>query len=180
MICPYCNHNNDKVIDSRTSEGGRVIRRRRQCLDCDKRFTTYERIVETNRLMVIKNDGSRVPFNRENIAIGIRSACGKRPVPEEVKIALVDEIEDDLHRRFDREVESREIGETVANRLRDVDDIAYVRFASEYYEFRNVGDILAKLEELNARTRDVKAQQQLFDDGSKKKSAPAAPPAGTN
>lgn len=172
MICPYCQHNNDKVIDSRTSEGGRVIRRRRQCLECDKRFTTYERIVETNRLMVIKKDGSRVPFNRENIASGIRSACGKRPVPEETKLALVDEIEDDLHRRFDREVESREIGETVANRLRDVDDIAYVRFASEYYEFRNVGDILAKLEELNDRTRDVKEQQQLFDDGAKQTLAP--------
>jgi len=163
MICPYCTDNDDKVIDSRASEGGRVIRRRRQCLSCDKRFTTYERIEETNRLIVIKKDGSRVPFSRENIANGIRSACGKRPIPEETKISLVDAIEDELHRRYDREVESREIGETVANRLRDVDDIAYVRFASEYYEFRNVGDILAKLEELNARTQDVKEQQPLFD-----------------
>ncbi|MEQ9617384.1 MAG: transcriptional regulator NrdR [Phycisphaerales bacterium] len=163
MICPYCTHNNDKVIDSRASEGGRVIRRRRQCLDCEKRFTTYERIEETNRLIVIKKDGSRVPFSRENIAAGVRAACGKRPIPEEIKLALVDEIEDDLHRVFDREVESRQIGETVANKLRDIDDIAYVRFASEYYEFRNVGDILAKLEELNERTKDVKDQQPLFE-----------------
>lgn len=176
MICPYCTHNNDKVIDSRTSEGGRVIRRRRQCLECDKRFTTYERIVETNRLMVIKKDGSRVPFNRENIANGVRSACGKRPIGEETKISLVDAIEDELHRRFDREVESREIGETVANRLRDIDDIAYVRFASEYYEFRNVGDILAKLEELNDRTRDVKEQQPLFDDNAKRQLAKSKEP----
>jgi len=179
MICPYCTHNNDKVIDSRSSEGGRVIRRRRQCLECKKRFTTYERIEETNRLIVIKKDGSRVPFNRENIAAGVRSACGKRPIAEEVKITLVEAIEDELHRKYDREVQSREIGETVANRLRDIDDIAYVRFASEYYEFRNVGDILAKLEELNERTKDVKDQQPLFElDGTAKPPVPGqAPPA---
>jgi transcriptional repressor NrdR len=163
MICPFCDHNDDKVIDSRASEGGRVIRRRRQCLACGKRFTTYERIEDTARLTVIKKDGSRVPFSRENILKGVRMACGKRPIPEEAKLALVDQVEDELHRQHDREVESREIGERVAGKLRQLDDIAYVRFASEYYQFRNVGEILAQLEELNSRVRDVKDQQPLFD-----------------
>ena len=163
MICPFCDANNDKVIDSRSSEAGRVIRRRRQCLGCGKRFTTYERIEESTRLSVIKRDGSRVPFSRENVIEGVRVACGKRPVAEDAKLQLVDEVEDELHRTFDREVESREIGESVAAKLRDLDEIAYVRFASEYYQFRNVGDIMAQLEELNERARDFKEQQQLFE-----------------
>jgi len=163
MICPFCAKDDDKVIDSRASEGGRVIRRRRQCLGCKKRYTTYERVEETAKLVVIKRDGSRVPFSRENILRGIRAACGKRPVAEEAKLRLSEEIEDDLHRRFDREVDSRVIGELVASRLRDLDEIAYVRFASEYYQFRNVGDIMSQLEELNFRVRDVKNQAKLFD-----------------
>ena len=163
MICPFCGDNDDKVIDSRASEAGRVIRRRRQCIHCHKRFTTYERVEETVRLTVIKKDGSRVPFSRDNILRGVRNACGKRPIPEEDKIRLVDQVEDELHRTFDREVSSRAIGELVATRLRDLDDIAYVRFASEYYQFRNVGEILAQLEELNSRVRDVKDQQRLFE-----------------
>jgi len=163
MICPFCAIDKDKVIDSRASEGGRVIRRRRQCLDCGKRFTTYERIEETGRLTVIKKDGSRVTFNRENILKGVLSACGKRPIAEDVKIAIVDEVEDEIHRTFDREVESRTIGELVARKLRTVDDIAYVRFASEYYEFRNVGELMRQLEELNERVRDVKDQRPLFE-----------------
>jgi transcriptional repressor NrdR len=166
MICPYCGQDDDKVIDSRASEAGRVIRRRRQCLKCEKRFTTYERVEETVRLTVIKKDGSRVPFNRDNILRGVLSACGKRPVPEEAKIRLVDEVEDELHRSHDREVESRVIGEMVATKLRDLDEIAYVRFASEYYEFRNVGDILKQLQELSNRVKDVKDQQPLFPDGT--------------
>ncbi|MFU8829030.1 MAG: transcriptional regulator NrdR [Phycisphaerales bacterium] len=163
MICPYCSSNDDKVIDSRASEAGRVIRRRRQCLNCGKRYTTYERVEETTRMMVIKRDGSRVPFSRENVLRGIAMACGKRPVPEEVKVALAEELEDRVHREFDREVDSREIGELVAQRLKDIDEIAYVRFASEYYQFRNVGDILKQLEEMNERVRDVPNQQPLFD-----------------
>ena len=163
MICPFCGDNDDKVIDSRASEAGRVIRRRRQCIKCRKRFTTYERVEDTVRLTVIKKDGSRVPFNRENILAGIRSACGKRPIAEEAKLRLVDEVEDELHRTYDREVESRDIGQLVADKLHLLDDIAYVRFASEYYQFRNVGDILAQLEELNSRVRDVKNQQRLFE-----------------
>ena len=162
MICPYCERDDDKVIDSRASDAGKVIRRRRECLGCGRRYTTYERPEETYRLTVIKKDGSRVPFNRENIARGVRSACGKRPIAEELKTRLVESVEDELHRRFDREVESRVIGEMVANKLHELDDIAYVRFASEYYQFRNVGEIMKQLEDLNARVRDVKDQQPLF------------------
>lgn len=165
VICPYCGENEDKVIDSRSSEAGRVIRRRRQCVACGKRFTTYERIEETVRLMVIKRDGSRQAFARESVMKGVRLACGKRPVSEEMKTALVDGVEDEVHRNFDREVESREIGELVAARLRELDDIAYVRFASEYYQFKSVGDIMSQLEELTSRVRDVKDQGRLFDDG---------------
>lgn len=163
MICPFCGKDDDKVIDSRSSEGGRVIRRRRQCLGCEKRFTTYERVEETARLTVIKKDGSRVAFNRDNILRGVQAACGKRPIPEETKVALVEAVEDAIHRTHDREVESRVIGEMVADRLKDLDEIAYVRFASEYYQFRNVGDIMRQLEELNERVRDVKDQQRLFE-----------------
>lgn len=166
MNCPFCSEDNDKVIDSRSSEGGGVIRRRRQCLACGRRFTTYERIEETARLMVVKRDGSRVPFSRDNILKGVLMACGKRPIPEDDKVRLVDAVEDEIHRRFDREVESRLIGELVANRLKELDEIAYVRFASEYYNFRNVDDIMKQLEELNARIRDVPDQQHMFGDGS--------------
>lgn len=161
MICPFCAANDDKVIDSRASEGGRVIRRRRQCLGCEKRFTTYERVEDTPRLTVIKRDGKREAFQREKISAAIRAACGKRPVGEEVKIRLVEEIEDELHRQHDREVETGVIGQMVADRLRGIDEIAYVRYASEYYRFRNVEEIMKQLEELAAQVRDVKGQQLL-------------------
>jgi len=162
VICPFCGANDDKVIDSRSSEGGRIIRRRRECNACERRFTTYERVEETPKLTVVKKDGSRVPYSRDNVMRGVKLACGKRPVPEESKAELVDAIEDELHRTYDREVESRVIGEMVARRLRDLDDIAYVRFASEYYQFRSVGDILDELQQISDRVRDVKDQQRLF------------------
>jgi transcriptional repressor NrdR len=162
VICPYCQKNDDKVIDSRASEGGRVIRRRRECLACHKRFTTYERVEETTRLMVVKRDGTRVPFNRENILRGVMAACGKRPIAEEAKTGLVDEIEEELHREYEREVPSRAIGEKVAEKLKKLDEISYVRFASEYYRFENAGQLLDELRELGTRTRDVKDQQRLF------------------
>ncbi len=163
MICPFCNHNDDKVIDSRASEGGRVVRRRRECLSCAKRFTTYERIEDAVRLTVVKKDGSRDTFDREKLLRGVRAACGKRPIPEDAKLALVEAVEDELYRTFDREVEARRIGELTAERLRDLDEIAFVRFASEYYQFRSVGDIMHQLEELSARVRDVPGQQSLLD-----------------
>lgn len=163
MICPYCNANDDKVIDSRSSEGGRVIRRRRQCLKCKKRFTTYERVEQTARLMVVKRDGTHVPFNRENILRGVQVACGKRKITEEIKERIVDEVEEELHREFDREVESRVIGERVMHKLRHVDEVAYIRFASEYLKLGSAGELMAELHELHSRPRDVKDQRSLFE-----------------
>src|ERR1041385_5241748 len=94
VICPYCSHHDSKVIDSRASESGRVIRRRRQCFKCEKRFTTYERVEESARIVVVKRDGSRVPFSRENVLKGVQVACGKRNIPEEIKERLADEVEE--------------------------------------------------------------------------------------
>lgn len=162
MICPFCGYHDSKVIDSRSSESGRVIRRRRQCLKCEKRFTTYERVEQSARLMVIKRDGSRVPFNRENILRGIQAACGKRNIPEDVKERLADEVEDELHREFDREVESTAIGARVMAKLRDLDEVAYIRFASEYLKLGDAGELEAELANLRSRPRDVKQQQSLF------------------
>ncbi len=162
MICPYCNANNDKVIDSRESDGARVVRRRRECLGCSKRFTTYERVEQTARLVVIKRDGTRVPFSRDNVMRGIMAAFGKRPVAEDVKEHLVDQIEEELHREFDREVESRAVGERVMQKLKDLDEVAYIRFASEYRKFKSVDDLLVELAQLQNRVKDVKDQQKLF------------------
>jgi transcriptional repressor NrdR len=162
MICPFCGHNDDKVIDSRSSEGGSVIRRRRQCLKCRKRFTTYERVEQATRLMVVKRDGTRVQFNRENVLRGVQAACGKRNISEEVKERLVDEVEEELHREYEREVESRIIGELVMRRLRDTDEVAYIRFASEYLKLGSTRELMAELTELEARPRDVPQQQSLF------------------
>ncbi len=162
MICPYCSQDNDKVIDSRASDGGKVIRRRRECLGCNRRFTTYERVEQTARLTVVKRDGTRQPFNRENVMRGVQAACGKRPIPEDRKQQLIDQVEEELHREFDREVESQTIGERVMGALRDVDEVAYIRYASEYYKFRSVDELKEQLELLDGRPRDVKDQQKLF------------------
>lgn len=162
MICPFCEANDDKVIDSRASDAGRVVRRRRECLKCSKRFTTYERVEESARLMVVKRDGTHVPFNRENVLRGVNAAIGKRPVAEEAKVALVDEIEEEVHREFEREVPSRIIGEKVMAKLRPLDSVAYVRFASEYYQFENVGQFVEELKGLAAQPKDVKDQAKLF------------------
>lgn len=165
MICPYCQANDDKVIDSRASEGGKVIRRRRECLACQKRFTTYERVEQSTKLLVVKKDGTREPFDREKISNSIHAACGKRKIPAHELTSMIDEIEEELHRQFDREVDSRVIGERVMVRLKDADEVAYIRFASEYYQFRNVDDISRQIQELNARIKDVKNQQSLFKEG---------------
>ena len=153
MICPFCGYHDSKVIDSRSSESGRVIRRRRQCLKCEKRFTTYERVEQSARLMVIKRDGSRVPFNRENILRGIQAACGKRNIPEDVKERLADEVEDELHREFDREVESTAIGARVMAKLRDLDEVAYIRFASVYREFMDLQQVKREIEQVLSSRR---------------------------
>jgi transcriptional repressor NrdR len=162
VICPYCEQDDDRVIDSRSSEGGLVIRRRRECVACSRRFTTYERVERTSRLVVVKKDGSRVPFDIQNVVQGLQAACGKRPVPEEVKQRLARSVEEQLHRDFDREVPAARIGQLVATGLREIDEIAYIRYASEYYEFGTLEEFAAELSELRARTRNLPNQQGLF------------------
>ncbi|MBL9141205.1 MAG: transcriptional repressor NrdR, partial [Phycisphaerae bacterium] len=149
MRCPYCQADKDSVVDSRPSDEGASIRRRRECTVCKKRFTTYERAERTERLTVIKKDGSRVPFDPDNVMRGILAACGKRPIPTEVKDLIVRQVEDELLRDGEREVPSRDIGRRVAEKLRAVDHIAYIRFASEYYQFRNVEEMQRELQVLS-------------------------------
>lgn len=148
MRCPYCDANDDKVIDSRATEEGRSIRRRRECIKCGRRFTTYEHVEERARLTVIKKDGTRVPFNREKILSGLEKACYKRPVSAEAISNIVDGVEEYLSRKFDREVEAIEIGKAVADRLKTVDQVAYVRFASVYKQFRDLDDFLAEVRDV--------------------------------
>ena len=164
VICPYCGKDDDKVIDSRSSEGGVVIRRRRECTICKKRYTTYERVEKTTRLVVVKKDGSRVQFDSQKILAGVQSACGKRPIPEEVKTQLIKAIEEEIHHEFDREVPSSEIGQRVAIRLREIDDIAYIRYASEYFEFRTLDDFSNELTSLQARPKHLPNQTNLFSE----------------
>ncbi len=162
MICPYCGADKDKVIDSRASEAGEAIRRRRECLECSRRFTTYERVERTARLMVVKKDGSRVAFDIESILKGVQAACGKRAIPEPVKLELARSVEEDLHREFDHEVASAEIGLRVAARLREVDPIAYIRYAIEYYGYRTLDEVEQELNELQSRPRNLPGQAELF------------------
>lgn len=164
VVCPFCNEDDDKVIDSRASDAGRSIRRRRECVKCHRRFTTYERVEQTARLMVVKRDGTHQPFDRAKILAGVLSACGKRPIAEEVKERLADEVEEELHREFEREVPSQVIGERVMSKLRDIDEVAYIRFASEYYQFKSVEELKKQLELLDGRIRDVKQQARLFEE----------------
>lgn len=162
MICPYCGEDDDRVIDSRASDGGLVIRRRRECDVCGKRYTTYERVERTARLMVVKKDGRRMPYDGQHVMSGIQAACGKRPISEEVKARLVQEIEDQVHREFDREVPSAEIGRRVAARLRELDPIAYIRFASEYYDFRSLEEFANEVSQLQSRPPPLPNQRPLF------------------
>ncbi len=162
MICPFCEADDDKVVDSRSSDGGKTIRRRRQCLKCNRRFTTYERVEETIRLMVIKKDGSRVPFDRRKLLRGLEQACYKRPVPAETLEKLVEALEEELHRRFDREVKSLDIGEIVSARLKDIDQVAYVRFASVYKQFRDLDELLTEVRDVMSRPPEVRDQGKLF------------------
>lgn len=162
MICPFCGQNDDKVLDSRASDAGQVIRRRRQCLKCKRRFTTYERVEETSKLTVIKRDGTRVPFDREKVYKGVNLACGKRPIALEVRERIVDEVEEAVHRDFDREVPSKIIGQYVCDRLREVDEVAYIRFASEHYRFEDVEQIKKEIADLATRPREGKGQAKLF------------------
>ncbi|MBN2123768.1 MAG: transcriptional repressor NrdR [Deltaproteobacteria bacterium] len=145
MKCPYCTKINNKVIDSRLSKDGRTIRRRRECLDCGRRFTTYEKLEEVLP-MVIKKDGRREPFNRDKIIEGIKKACQKRPVSVTRIEDFVDALELYFQELGKKEVDSTEIGERVINSLKEWDEVAYVRFASVYRQFKDINEFMAELE----------------------------------
>lgn len=164
MKCPFCGANNDKVIDSRAAEAGLSIRRRRQCLKCGKRFTTYEHVETNIRLTVIKRDGSRVPYNREKMLQGLERACYKRQVSREDLERIVSEVEEELFKLGEREVQSMEIGNLLSEKLRLLDQVAYVRFASVYRQFRDVNDLLDEVRELMDRTdpQQLPGQGRLF------------------
>jgi transcriptional repressor NrdR len=147
MKCPFCGKIDNKVIDSRLSKDSKMIRRRRKCLNCEKRFTTYER-VEAVLPMIVKKDGRREPFNHEKIRAGIQRACQKRPI----SINTIDDFVDSLGQLFQesghREIKSSDIGERVIERLKEWDDVAYVRFASVYRQFKDINEFMAELKEL--------------------------------
>ena len=162
MRCPFCKEDRDKVVDSRSSEGGRVIRRRRQCLICKRRFTTYEKIGESVKLYVVKKDNSRVPYEREKIISSLQKACYKRPVSTEQIQQIADKAEKNLFQSFDKEVSSAFIGESVMKQLRRVDKVAYIRFASVYRDFRDAGELIKEVSQAISETEPV-GQQALFD-----------------
>ncbi len=147
MKCPFCGETDDKVIDSRSSKDGNVIRRRRECLECSRRFTTYEQI-EDIPIMIIKKDGRREVFNRDKVRDGIQRACEKRDISMNIIEEFVDDLERDLRETGEKEIPSHEIGETVMSQLHELDDIAYVRFASVYREFKDVNDFVDELKSL--------------------------------
>jgi transcriptional repressor NrdR len=163
MQCPFCGQDKDKVIDSRSSEGGRVVRRRRHCLECERRFTTYERAEETIRLSVLKKDGSREPYQREKIIEGLERSCYKRPISTEQLQAVVESAEETIFKTFDKDVPSTFIGDVVAERLRELDKIAYVRFASVYRDFADVGDLINEAQEVRHDPVVGPEQKDLFD-----------------
>lgn len=147
MKCPYCGHLRDKVVDSRESKEGDVIRRRRQCLQCSRRFTSRERL-EDIEYRVIKKDGNREAFQRQKLIAGLLTACEKRPVSVQQLEAIANRIEAELQERSEREMSTREIGARVMQELKQLDQIAYVRFASVYRQFRDVGQFRHEVDEL--------------------------------
>ncbi|MDD3502681.1 MAG: transcriptional repressor NrdR [Clostridiales bacterium] len=147
MKCPYCGHDEDKVIDSRPADEGSAIRRRRECISCGKRFTTYEK-VENLPLIIIKKDGTRQPYDRDKLISGLLKSCEKRPVSTEQLEKLADKVELQIQNSMRREISSGEIGEMVMELLKDIDEIAYVRFASVYRQFKDVNSFMQELNDL--------------------------------
>jgi transcriptional repressor NrdR len=147
MKCPYCGHLGDKVVDSRESKEGEVIRRRRECLDCGKRFTSYERIDEIP-YMVVKKDGTRERFERQKLIAGLLKACEKRPVSVAALEAIADRVEASLHDRTEKEISTADIGGFVMQELKKLDKVAYVRFASVYRHFRDIHEFADELKDL--------------------------------
>jgi len=152
MKCPFCGDQNDRVLESRSIRDGEAIRRRRECLECGRRYSTFEEI-EERRVMVVKRDGRREPFDRAKVLRGMTVACEKRPVPTETLNAAVDRIERAAYDRGELEIESSEIGEMVMEELRHIDQVAYVRFASVYRQFEDVGQFKEIVEVLGGRKK---------------------------
>jgi transcriptional repressor NrdR len=159
--CPFCKEDSDKVVDSRSSDAGRVIRRRRQCLVCERRFTTYEKVTESFKLHVVKKDNSRVPYDRDKIVVGLQKACYKRPVSAEQIQQIADKVEEDIFAKFDKEVASSFIGESVMKHLRRVDNVAYIRFASVYRDFKDAGELIDEVSQVINQPHEV-SQAKLF------------------
>ena len=155
MKCPFCDNEDTKVIDSRPTEDGHAIRRRRGCDKCGRRFTTYEKVEETI-MMVVKKDGRREAFDRTKVLNGIIKACEKRPVPMATMEEMVDEIEKTLSNSMEKEVESYYIGELIMNQLKNIDEVAYVRFASVYRQFTDVNNFIKEIEKLIGQKKKVK------------------------
>jgi transcriptional repressor NrdR len=147
MRCPYCGKDHDRVSDSRASDDGATIRRRRVCLQCSRRFTTYERVDETG-INVVKRNGVREPFSRDKIRAGLAKACWKRPISDDQISNLVSRVESDVYAATESEIESTKVGELVMQRLAEVDQVAYVRFASVYRQFKDVRDFVDELQPL--------------------------------
>lgn len=162
MRCPFCKENSDKVIDSRSSDAGRVIRRRRQCLVCKRRFTTYEKVGSSFKLYVIKKDNSRVPYDREKVIAGLQKACYKRAVSAEQIQEVADKVEEEIFQRYDKEVTSAFIGESVIKHLRDVDNVAYIRFASVYRDFKDADELIDEVRQVIAES-ELSGQPKLFE-----------------
>ena len=170
MKCPYCGHLGDKVVDSRESKEGEVIRRRRECLDCGRRFTSYERIDEIP-YMVVKKDGRRETFDRQKVLSGLMRACEKRPISMAQLEAIVDDAEKEVQESIDRELSTTEIGKVIMKRLKNLDKVAYVRFASVYLEFEDVSAFMNELKALvsSRSTNSVPAKKPVLDKKKKKK-----------
>ena len=149
MRCPYCGYKESKVVDSRPADESSSIRRRRECLSCGKRFTTYE-TVESLPLVVVKKDGSRQSFDKDKVLRGMIRACEKRPVPMETLVKIADTVEQELQNSLERETSTEKIGELVMEHLRDVDEVSYVRFASVYRQFKDIDTFMAELNKLLA------------------------------
>lgn len=143
--CPFCNNLEDKVIDSRETGGGIIVRRRRECLNCGRRFTTYERLREKIPYIIIKRDGTREPYDREKIMTGIMKACEKTSIDSETVESMIDEIENILQTKYDKEVKSQELGELIMNKLHSLDEVAYLRFASVYRQFKDAGAFMEEI-----------------------------------
>ena len=147
MRCPYCDHQDDRVVDSRSCRDGQAIRRRRECVNCEQRFTTYE-YIEHAPLTIVKRDGNREPFDRAKLLDKVQLACYKTSVPVDQIEELVDQVESDLGNLAEKEVPAKQVGEFVMDRLRNLNDVAYVRFASVYRKFRDKSDFVRELEQL--------------------------------